>query len=107
MIFANRVDIRKVLPSQSEYTSILQGLKNAIALDFHHTQSLVFWTDVTLDSIKMSRMDGTEVREIISTGLESPGWNPVFLFFCIPIVLAVFELFHLVVLSHYCSNFAS
>lgn len=80
MIFAKQVDIRKMLPSQSEYTAILQGLKNATALYFCHTQSLVFWSDVALDRIKTSPMDGTEVREIISRGLESQGWNPVFYF---------------------------
>jgi hypothetical protein len=68
LIFANRVDIRKVLPSKHEYTSILQGLENAIALDFHHERGLVFWSDVTLDKIKRAYMNGSNVEEIISTG---------------------------------------
>ncbi|CAH1786568.1 unnamed protein product [Owenia fusiformis] len=73
LIFANRVDIRKVLPDKSEYTSILQGLENAIALDFHLEKGLMFWTDVTLDKIKRAYINGTGVMEIINTGLESPG----------------------------------
>ena len=73
MIFANRVDIRKVLPDQTEYTSILQGLENAIALDFHHKLELMFWSDVTLDKIKRAHMNGTAVKDVVSTGLESPG----------------------------------
>ncbi len=73
MIFANRVDIRKVLPDKSEYTSILQGLENAIALDFHHQKEFVFWSDVTLDKIKRAHLNGSDVIEIVNTGLESPG----------------------------------
>lgn len=73
LIFANRIDIRKLIPSKSEYTSILKGLENAIALDFHHEQDLVFWSDVTLDIIKRSHLNGSDVREIITRGLEIPG----------------------------------
>ncbi len=73
LIFANRVDIRKMLPGRKEYTSILNGLKNAIALDFHHKRELVFWSDVTLDKIKRAHLNGSNVQEIVSTGLESPG----------------------------------
>ncbi|XP_013395341.1 low-density lipoprotein receptor-related protein 4-like [Lingula anatina] len=73
LIFANRVDIRKVLPDKSEYTSILAGLENAIALDFHHDLGMVFWSDVTLDKIKRAYINGTDVQDIVDTGLESPG----------------------------------
>ena len=73
LIFANRVDIRKILPSEAEYTSILQGLENAIALDLHHEQGLIFWSDVTLDRIKRAYLNGSGVREIVITGLQNPG----------------------------------
>jgi hypothetical protein len=73
LIFANRIDIRKLAPSDDGYTSILKGLENAIALDFHLEQDWVFWSDVTLDCIKKSRMNGSDVQEIVSSGLEIPG----------------------------------
>jgi hypothetical protein len=73
LIFANRVDIRRVTTDRSEYTSILRGLHNAIAVDFHHDQRLIFWSDVTLDKIKRAHMNGSDIREIITEGLESPG----------------------------------
>jgi len=75
LIFANRVDIRKILPSEAEYTSILQGLENAIALDLHHEQGLIFWSDVTLDRIKRAYLNGSGVREIVITGLQNPGMS--------------------------------
>ncbi|KAG9352113.1 hypothetical protein JZ751_020526 [Albula glossodonta] len=46
---------------------------NAIALDFHHSQELVFWSDVTLDRIMKANLNGSNVEEVVSTGLESPG----------------------------------
>ncbi|XP_055899580.1 low-density lipoprotein receptor-related protein 4-like isoform X3 [Biomphalaria glabrata] len=73
LIFANRVDIRRVTPDKTDYTSILQGLQNAIALDFHHQKGLVFWSDVTLDVIKRAHLNGSNVMDIVSDGLENPG----------------------------------
>ncbi|KAJ8299613.1 hypothetical protein KUTeg_023673 [Tegillarca granosa] len=73
LIFANRVDIRKVLPDRTEYDSILQGLENAIALDFHLEKGYVFWSDVTLDKIKRAFLNGSEIMEVVQYGLESPG----------------------------------
>ena len=73
LIFANRVDIRRVTTDKMEYTSILRGLHNAIAVDFHHEHRLIFWSDVTLDTIKRAHMNGSDIREIVTGGLESPG----------------------------------
>ncbi|XP_027007977.2 low-density lipoprotein receptor-related protein 4 isoform X2 [Tachysurus fulvidraco] len=73
LLFANRIDIRQVLPHRSEYTLLLNNLENAIALDFHHNKELVFWSDVTLDRIMKANLNGSNVEEVVSTGLESPG----------------------------------
>ncbi|KAL4225514.1 Low-density lipoprotein receptor-related protein 4 [Mactra antiquata] len=73
LIFANRVDIRRVMPDMSEYDSILQGLENAIALDFHHEKGYVYWSDVTLDKIKRAYLNGSGIKEVVAYGLESPG----------------------------------
>ncbi|CAO2579869.1 Low-density lipoprotein receptor-related protein 4 [Lemmus lemmus] len=73
LLFANRIDIRQVLPHRSEYTLLLNNLENAIALDFHHRKELVFWSDVTLDRILRANLNGSNVEEVVSTGLESPG----------------------------------
>ncbi|OWF40727.1 low-density lipoprotein receptor-related protein 4-like isoform X2 [Mizuhopecten yessoensis] len=73
LIFANRVDIRKLLPDQSEFDSILEGLPNAIALDFHHEKGLVFWSDIALDKIKRAYINGSQIRDVVKYGLESPG----------------------------------
>ncbi|KAI5085793.1 low-density lipoprotein receptor-related protein 4 isoform X1, partial [Silurus meridionalis] len=72
LLFANRIDIRQVLPHRSEYTLLLNNLENAIALDFHHNRELVFWSDVTLDRIMKANLNGSNVEEVVSTGLESP-----------------------------------
>lgn len=73
LIFANRKDIRKVLISRSESSSVIQDLENAIALDYHHRHGGVFWSDVTLDKIKWAYLNGSGVHEVVNLGLESPG----------------------------------
>nr|XP_006819580.1 PREDICTED: low-density lipoprotein receptor-related protein 4-like [Saccoglossus kowalevskii] len=73
LLFANRIDIRRVMPDKSDYTSILGGLENAIALDFHSQKQLVFWSDVSLDVIKRAYLNGSASLDVIGTGLESPG----------------------------------
>lgn len=73
LLFANRIDIRQVLPHRPEYTLLLNNLENAIALDFHHRRELVFWSDVTLDRILRASLNGSSVEEVVCTGLESPG----------------------------------
>ena len=88
MLLANRVDIRKVVPGfghTSEYTSVVRGLENAISLDVHLRCGLIYWTDVTLDSIKRTYINtsslplaaaaaaSTDVVDVVNTGLDSPG----------------------------------
>lgn len=84
LLFANRIDIRQVLPHRSEYTLLLNNLENAIALDFHHSEELVFWSDVTLDRIMRASLNGSNVEEVVSTGLESPGEQYIFYQFSKP-----------------------
>nr|XP_018667004.1 low-density lipoprotein receptor-related protein 4 isoform X1 [Ciona intestinalis] len=73
LLFTNRIDIRKILPDRSEFRSILRDLENAIGLDYHIDKGLMFWTDVTLDRIMRSYVNGSDVQEVVSSGLESPG----------------------------------
>jgi low-density lipoprotein receptor-related protein 4 len=73
LIMANRGDIRQVTLSNNQYTSIIKGLPNAIALDYHYEQNLLFWSDVSADVIKNSFLNGTNVKDVIKWGLESPG----------------------------------
>lgn len=73
LIMANRADIRQVSLSNNKYTSILKGLHNAIALDYHYKKNLIFWSDVSTDEIKSSYINGSGVKDIIKWGLESPG----------------------------------
>ncbi|XP_049541327.1 low-density lipoprotein receptor-related protein 4 [Anopheles darlingi] len=73
LLMANRADIRQVSLSNNQYTSIAKGLPNAIALDYHYRQDLLFWTDVSIDVIKRSHLNGSGVRDVVKWGLESPG----------------------------------
>lgn len=90
MIFANRYYLRKLNLDGSNYTLIkqvrggdparrlprllggchpsaaamcfvFQGLNNAVALDFHYAEQMIYWTDVTTQGsmIRRMRMNGT------------------------------------------------
>jgi hypothetical protein len=74
LIMANRGDIRQVTLSNNQYTSIIKGLPNAIALDYHYDKDLLFWTDVSADVIKQSFINGTNVKDVIK-------WGKIFLNF--------------------------
>lgn len=41
-----------------------QGLNNAVALDFHHAEQMIYWTDVTTQGsmIRRMRMNGSNME---------------------------------------------
>lgn len=73
LIMANRGDIRQISLGNNKYTSLIKGLHNAIAIDYHYKKSLLFWSDVTTDVIKMAYMNGSDGGSVVKWGLESPG----------------------------------
>ncbi|RWS07607.1 low-density lipoprotein receptor-related protein 4-like protein [Dinothrombium tinctorium] len=73
IIFANRVDIRKVTVDGFDYTAVISDLQNAIAVDFHYNSQLIFWSDITADAIFSATFNGTNVTPIVTAGLISPG----------------------------------
>lgn len=72
LIMANRADLRQVSLGSNKYTSIVKGLQNAIALDFHYKKQLLFWSDISTDVIKRAFVNGTGMKDVIKWGLESP-----------------------------------
>lgn len=88
MIFANRYYLRKLNLDGSNYTLIkqvraapagashththtlisplppFQGLNNAVALDFHYAEEMIYWTDVTTQGsmIRRMRMNGSNME---------------------------------------------
>lgn len=72
LIMASRGDIRQVPLGGNKHTSIIKGQHNAVAIDYHYKRSLLFWTDIATDVIKMAFMNGTGVKNIIKWGLDTP-----------------------------------
>ena len=75
LLFANRKDIRLVDggASRGNATIVIDKLDDAAAIDFHHAESAVYWTDVSLYTIKRTWVNNTGVSEdIVVTGLSSP-----------------------------------
>lgn len=53
---------------------MLEGLKRAIAIDFHYANGLVFWTDTVLNKIQRIQItgDAKRVEDVIAVGLTAP-----------------------------------
>lgn len=64
IIFSIRHEIRRIDLHKRDYSLLVPGLRNTIALDFHFNQSLLYWTDVVEDRIyrgKLSESGGTDI----------------------------------------------
>ncbi|XP_042234598.1 low-density lipoprotein receptor-related protein 4-like [Homarus americanus] len=72
LIFANRGDIRQISIDGKEYSSVAAGLQNAISIDYHYYLNLVFWTDVSLDTIMRGYLNGSGETAIVRWGLRMP-----------------------------------
>ena len=53
---------------------MIDGLDDAIALDFYYEEELVFWTDVIEQKIKRTRINAKKrkAEDVISVGLRRP-----------------------------------
>ena len=74
LIFSNQVDIRKLEAQSSDKinTYVVNDLQNAIAIDYLFEQELIFWTDITLHTIKQAFMNGTNIKDVVKFGLDIP-----------------------------------
>ena len=67
IIFSIRHEIRRIDLHKRDYSLLVPGLRNTIALDFHFNRSLLYWTDVVEDKIyrgKLSESGGMSTHEL-------------------------------------------
>uniref|UniRef100_A0AAR2L6Z9 EGF-like domain-containing protein n=1 Tax=Pygocentrus nattereri TaxID=42514 RepID=A0AAR2L6Z9_PYGNA len=76
IIFSIRHEIRRIDLHKRDYSLLVPGLRNTIALDFHFNHSLLYWTDVVEDKIyrgKLSDTGGvTGIEVVVQHGLATP-----------------------------------
>ncbi|XP_062895316.1 low-density lipoprotein receptor-related protein 1-like [Mobula hypostoma] len=56
IIFSNRHEIRRIDLRKGDFSVLVPGLRNTIALDFHLNQSSLYWTDVVEDKIYRGKL---------------------------------------------------
>ncbi len=56
IIFSNRHEIRRIDLHKGEFSVLVPGLRNTIALDFHLNESSLYWTDVVEDKIYRGKL---------------------------------------------------
>uniref|UniRef100_A0A673BX90 Low density lipoprotein receptor-related protein 1Aa n=1 Tax=Sphaeramia orbicularis TaxID=375764 RepID=A0A673BX90_9TELE len=76
IIFSNRHEIRRIDLNKGEFSVLVPGLRNTIALDFHLSQSSLYWTDVVEDKIYRGKLSDngalTSFDVVIQYGLATP-----------------------------------
>ncbi|XP_007885779.1 low-density lipoprotein receptor-related protein 5 [Callorhinchus milii] len=75
LLFANRRDVRLVDAgaARPESTVVVNGLEDAAAVDFMYADGMIYWTDVSEEAIKQTRVNLTgNVQNVIISGLVSP-----------------------------------
>lgn len=74
LIFTRRNDIRKISMDVDYFADVvvpLGHLKNAVALDIDPLQGMIYWSDTVVDKIQRSNLDGSQVEDVISHGLDT------------------------------------
>ncbi|XP_042180439.1 low-density lipoprotein receptor-related protein 1-like isoform X1 [Oncorhynchus tshawytscha] len=76
IIFSNRHEIRRIDLNKGEFSVLVPGLRNTIALDFHLAETALYWTDVVEDKIYRGKMSEngalTSFDVVIQYGLATP-----------------------------------
>nr|XP_054758968.1 low-density lipoprotein receptor-related protein 1-like [Lytechinus pictus] len=78
LIFSNRNQLRRVNLATSEYNVLVFNLHNSIAVDFHYSNSSIYWTDVVDDKIYRGWLDENSpnaglrnIEPVIEAGLAT------------------------------------
>lgn len=76
IIFSNRHEIRRIELHKGEFSVLVPGLRNTIALDFHLNQSTLYWTDVVEDKIYRGKLseNGGELASKVKTEWFHESW---------------------------------
>uniref|UniRef100_A0A672N2Q2 Low-density lipoprotein receptor-related protein 1B-like n=1 Tax=Sinocyclocheilus grahami TaxID=75366 RepID=A0A672N2Q2_SINGR len=74
IIFSIRHEIRRINLQRGDYSLLVPGLRNTIALDFHFSQSLLYWTDVVEDKIYRGKLSEgvSSIEVVVQHGLATP-----------------------------------
>ncbi|XP_054635886.1 low-density lipoprotein receptor-like [Dunckerocampus dactyliophorus] len=76
LYFTNRHEVRKMTLDRSEYVCVMDGLKNAVALDIDMPNKIIFWSDLSHKKIYSSKIDMaanlSQHTVVIDTGIEAP-----------------------------------
>ncbi|KAE8753091.1 low-density lipoprotein receptor, partial [Frankliniella occidentalis] len=72
LLLTNRVDIRQVNLNNRRTHTVLRGLHNAVALDFHWRTGEVYWSDYSMHVIRKAALNGSVEQDVVRWGLQTP-----------------------------------
>ena len=74
LLYSRRDAIRFVNIQKRNESSIVEGLKQVIAVDFHYAEGVIFWADKVSNKIQQIQFKGDDkrVEDVIAFGLQGP-----------------------------------
>ena len=76
LIFSDRYSIRKLTLHKSQFFGIVPNLAGTIAVDYHFSDGLMYWTDVKNESIQRARLHHPSKENIIKETIVSKVRTP-------------------------------
>ncbi|XP_074662760.1 prolow-density lipoprotein receptor-related protein 1-like isoform X2 [Tubulanus polymorphus] len=64
ILYSNRHEMRRLNVHDDTYVSLISGLLNTVALDYHYDNEMIFWTDVVEDKIYSGKMINNSLHKI-------------------------------------------
>ena len=72
IIFSDHKEIRQIDMEKNTISTLVDGLKSAIGVDFSWEEQMVYWSDVSEDKIERMNFNGTGRQEVVNQGMNSP-----------------------------------
>eukprot|EP00058_Branchiostoma_floridae_P023950 XP_002609440.1 hypothetical protein BRAFLDRAFT_93487 [Branchiostoma floridae] len=72
LVVSSRHDIRTQDLRTGQYNSVVNHLRNTVALSFDSVEERLYWTDVSDEVISSVKLGGEDIRRVITTGLKTP-----------------------------------
>ncbi|XP_078605134.1 vitellogenin receptor-like isoform X4 [Branchiostoma floridae x Branchiostoma japonicum] len=72
LVVSSRHDIRTQDLRTGQYSSVVNHLRNTVALSFDSVEERLYWTDVSDEVISSVKLGGEDIRRVITTGLKTP-----------------------------------
>ena len=69
VLYSTRPEIRRIDIRTKAVTVVVQDAEDTIGIEFDWLEKRVYWSDITKDRIRRAFFNGSDVQDIITTGM--------------------------------------